>query len=148
MNLSKLFYYDELSPVAKEQAKINVMVPEVEAKACNIEKAYWQYRANPNKAINDAMHIKRLTNGAKAFYKVRAMGDNYLIPFIQQNKTIFTECGAYVYYLVDFGVVSGGKRVILDAEQQKEIRQPYLDVNDRGPAYHRELYNRMRKASK
>jgi hypothetical protein len=73
------------------------------------------------------------------------MGDKYLIPFIQQNRTIFTECGAYVYYLVDFGVVSGGKRVTLDAEQQKEIRQPYLDVNDRGPAYHDNLYREMRR---
>lgn len=143
MNLSKLFYFDELTPAAQEQARINVMIPEFEAKAKNIEKAYWQYRDNPNKAINDPYHIKRLINGSQAIYKTRAMGDKYMLPYLRQNCTIFTECGAYVYYLFSFSIISGGERVALNAEQQREIRQPYIDVNERGPAYHDRLYREL-----
>jgi hypothetical protein len=57
MNLAKLFYFNELTPAAQEQARINVMIPEVEAKARKLEKARQAYRENPHKAINDAMHI-------------------------------------------------------------------------------------------
>lgn len=146
MDLSKLFYYDELSPEAQEQAKINVMIPEFEAKSKNIGKAYWQYMDNPNKAINDPNHIKRLINGSQAIYKARAMGDKYLLPYLRQNCTIFTACGAYVYYLGRVSVVAGGvTTLICDPEESRIATRAYIDVNERGPTYHDRLYRELAK---
>lgn len=146
MNLSKLFYFDELSPKAQEQAKINVMIPEFEAKTKRIDEAYQQYSANPNKAVNDPYHIQRLINGSKAIYKARAMGDKYLLPYLRQNCTIFTECGAYVYYIGCVCVVAGGvTTLICDPDQNRLAVRAYIDVNERGPDYHKELYRGLKK---
>jgi hypothetical protein len=146
MNLSKLFYFDELTPAAQEQARINVMIPEFEAKAKNIEKARQAYRDNPNKAINDLHHIKRLINGSQAIYKARAMGDKYMLPYLRQNCTIFTECGAYVYYLGCITAISEGASIeIWGPEESKTAIQAYIDVNARGPAYHSRLYRELAK---
>lgn len=146
MDLSKLFYYDELSPEAQEQAKINVMIPEFEAKTKRIEEAYQSFRANPNKAINDPKHIKRLINGSQAIYKARLMGDKYLLSYIRQNCTIFTECGAYVYYLGSVAVVSGGvTTLVCDPDKSKIATQAYTEVNRRGRAYHCRLYRELAK---
>ncbi|URC22772.1 hypothetical protein KASHIRA_01980 [Serratia phage vB_SmaM-Kashira] len=146
MNLSKLFYFDELTPAAQEQARVNVMIPELEAKSKNIYKARAQYMESPNKAINDPHHIRRLINGSQAIYKARAMGDKYLLPYLRQNCTIFTECGAYVYYLGRVSVVAGGiTTLICDPDQSRIATQAYIDVNERGPAYHDRLYRELAK---
>lgn len=146
-NVNKFFYYDELSQEAQAQARINVLVPEYEAKARNIAQALQTWKDNKNKAINDPSHIRRLINGSAALRKVKAQGDKYLIPYIRQNVTIFTNNGEYVYYIKDcVGIVSKGKRYKLNGNDVKQLAiQAYIDVNDRGPAYHRWLYNMHHK---
>lgn len=146
-NVNKFFYYDELSQEAQAQARINVLVPEYEAKARNIAQALQTWKDNKNKAINDPSHIRRLINGSAALRKVKAQGDKYLIPYIRQNVTIFTNNGEYVYYIKDcVEIVSKGKRYKLNGNDVKQLAiQAYIDVNDRGPAYHRWLYNMHHK---
>lgn len=142
MNVEKFFYYDELSDVAKAQARINVLVPEYEAKSREIKKALADWNKNKNKAINDPCHIKRLHNGTAALRKVKQFGDDYLLRFIRDNRTIFTDGGDYVYYIKEcVEVVTHGKRLKLDSDEVKQLaRDAYCDVNDRGPAYHNNLY--------
>ena len=44
INVKQFFYYDELSDEAKAQARINVLVPEYEAKSRDIKKALSTWR--------------------------------------------------------------------------------------------------------
>lgn len=87
MNLTDLKYYDELTIEAQKEARRNVAASEAIANTRNIEKTYWQYVANPNRAINDPLHMRRLVDGQEASQKIRKMGDAYLIPFIRSNRT-------------------------------------------------------------
>lgn len=141
-NVKQFYYFDELSREAKEQARINVMIPEIEGHKNRLAIAAETWKANPHKAINDPMHIRRLINGSEALRKVKAQGDKYLLSYIRQNLTIFTDKGEYIYYITRHcEIVSQGKRFKLDSDDVKQLAiQAYIDVNDRGPAYHRELY--------
>lgn len=145
MNLTDLKYYDELTIEAQKEALRNVAASEAIANTRNIEKTYWQYVANPNRAINDPLHIRRLFNGQVASQKIRKMGDVYLIPFIRSNRIVFTDCGGYVYYLKHFVIIKGCREHIPTSDEQKLLRIPYIDINDRGPAYHAWLYGMHHK---
>lgn len=141
-NVKQFFYFDELSSEAKQQARINVMIPEIEAHKNRLAIAAEVWKANPHKAINDPMHIKCLINVSEALRKVKLQGDKYLLAYIRQNCTIFTDKGDYVYYVTRCcEIVSQGKHYKLDSDEVKQLAiQAYIDVNARGPAYHRELY--------
>lgn len=141
INVKQFFYYDELSDEAKAQARINVLVPEYEAKSRDIKKALSTWCENSNKAINDPYHIKRLINGSAALRKVKQFGDDYLIRYIRDNRTIFTDSGDYVYYMGTIAIISDGvTHLICDPDAARLAKQAYIDVNDRGPAYHNNLY--------
>lgn len=140
-NLEKFFYYDELDQAAQQQAKINVMIPEIEGHKGRLAEAAETWKTNKHKAINDPMHIKRLINGSTALRKVKQQGDDYLIPFIRQNLTIFTDKGDYVYYMGTVAIISEGiTYLICDPGPARLAKQAYIDVNDRGPTYHDWLY--------
>lgn len=145
MNLINLKYYDELTPQAQAKARRNVTASEAIANSRDIEKAYWQYVASPNRAINDPLHIRRVFNGQTASIKIRKMGDAYLIPFIRSNRIVFTDCGGYVYYLKQFVIIKGCREYIPTSDEQKLLRNPYIDINDRGPVYHAWLYGMHHK---
>lgn len=150
MNTKQLKYYDELSPAAQTAARFNVMIPELEANTRRLATARQVWRADIHKAINDAHHVRRLMNGAQALYKARRMGNEYVIPYIRSNRTIFTECGAYVYYIKSFTVIKNGVEYPLTEEESAPLRDAYIAVNERGPDYHdrlhRELNAQKRKA--
>lgn len=162
-NLEKFFYFDELSNEAKEQARINVMVPEIAARQEMI--THWKMFISVAKVnhykklagctlkpdavtihtlINNRLHHNRFINVSQAYYKVKSQGDNYLLQYIRDNLTIFTDSGDYVF--VDFEtwsivIVSEGVYYHLDSDEKKSLAmQSYIDVNYRGPAYHRKLY--------
>lgn len=145
MNLTDLKYYDELTPAAQAEARRNVAASVQIHHKRGIDKAYWQYIANPNKAINDPFHIRRIINGGEAWRKIRREGDGYLIRFIRSNKVIFTECGAYVYYLERFMMIIEGREWLPTDQDQKALRGPYIAVNERGPAFHDWLYRMHHK---
>ncbi|AIA64683.1 hypothetical protein HL10_gp153 [Cronobacter phage CR8] len=145
MNLTDLKYYDELTPAAQAQARRNAIASEAIHRKKHIEEARQRFKADPNKAINDPYHIRKLYNGGAAGRKIRQEGDAYTIRFIRSNRMIFTECGAYVYYVTAFGMIKEGREYIPTAEQQKELRTPYIDVNGRGPAFHDWLYRMHHK---
>lgn len=142
MNITKFFYYDELSEEAKAQARINVLVPEYEARSRDIKKALSAWCEDSNKAINDPYHIRKLFNGSEALRKVKQFGNDYLIRYIRDNRTIFTDNGDYVYYIKEcVEVVTQGKRLKLNSDEVKQLAiEAYCDVNDRGPNYHNNLY--------
>lgn len=142
INVNRFFYYDELSSEAKEQARQNVLLPEYEERERNIKKAYREYLANPNEAINDPYHIRRLINGGEALRKVKQYGNDYLIRFIRSNHTIFTDKGDYVYYSSGcVEVITECNRLRLDNDEVKQLaNKAYCEVNDRGPSYHDNLY--------
>lgn len=142
INVKQFFYYDELSDEAKAQARINVLVPEYEAKSRDIKKALSAWCENSNKAINDPYHIRKLFNGSAALRKVKQFGNDYLIRYIRDNRTIFTDKGDYVYYIKEcVEVVTHSKRLKLDSDEVKQLAiTAYCDVNDRGPDYHNNLY--------
>jgi len=146
-NVNKFFYYDELSQEAQAQARINVLVPEYEARSRDIKKALSAWCEDSNKAINDPYHIRKLFNGSAALRKVKQFGNDYLIRYIRDNRTIFTDNGDYVYYIKEcVEVVTNGKRLKLNSDEVKQLAiEAYCDVNDRGPAYHRWLYNMHHK---
>lgn len=142
MNITKFFYYDELSDEAKAQARINVLVPEYEARSRDIKKALSAWCKDSNKAINDPYHIRKLFNGGAALRKVKQFGNDYLIRYIRDNRTIFTDQGDYVYYIQEcVEVVTQGKRFKLDNPDTKQLAiEAYNDVNIRGICYHDNLY--------
>lgn len=142
MNVKKFFYYDELSDEAKAQARINVLIPEYEARSREIKKALSAWCDNSNKAINDPDHIRKLFNGSAALIKVKQFGDDYLIRYIRDNRTIFTDQGDYVYYIKEcVEVITQSKRLKLDSDEVKQLaKDAYCEVNDRGPDYHNNLY--------
>jgi len=142
MNITEFFYYDELSDEAKAQARINVLVPEYEARSRDIKKALSAWCKDSNKAINDPYHIRKLFNGSAALRKVKQFGNDYLIRYIRDNRTIFTDQGDYVYYIQDcVEVVTQGKRFKLDNPATKQLAiEAYNDVNIRGIGYHDNLY--------
>lgn len=145
MNLTNLKYYDELTPDAQAEARRNVTASEAIANSRNISKAYVTYIVNPNKAINDPLHIRHLFNCQAASQKIRKMGDVYLIPFIRSNRIVFTDCGGYVYYLKHFVIIKGCREYIPTSDEQKLLRIPYIDINDRGPTYYAWLYGMHHK---
>ncbi len=142
MNITEFFYYDELSDEAKAQARINVLVPEYEARSRDIKKALSAWCKDSNKAINDPYHIRKLFNGSAALRKVKQFGNDYLIRYIRDNRTIFTDQGDYVYYIQEcVEVVTQGKRFKLDNPATKQLAiEAYNDVNIRGIGYHDNLY--------
>lgn len=161
-NLEKFFYYDELDQAAQQQAKINIMLPEIAAREESI--AHWKmfisiaktneakkragWKVKPDEVtihtlINNRLHHKRFVNGSQAYYKVKAQGDKYLIPYIRSNRTIFTDKGDYVYLGSNsqIEIISNGEVYHLNNNDEKQLaRQAYIDVNARGPAYHDWLY--------
>lgn len=162
-NLEKFFYFDELSSEAKQQARINVMVPEETAREESF--SWWrlalsmaklnslkQKRGLPlpkdaftiHTLINNRLHHKRLINGSQAYYKVKAQGDKYLLSYIRDNCTIFTDKGEYVFYdwdTMSIVIVSQGDYYHLDSDEKKSLaKQSYIAINARGPAYHDSLY--------
>lgn len=159
--LEKFYYYDELSGEAQKAARKNIVVPEVVAHRARIGNILHfvnrcklarvkrnQEAATPGAGsihtlINDRNHIKRLINGSQALYKIRSQGDDYLIRYIRDNRTIFTAEGDYVYLDCEtcmIALVTNEMFYHLNAEQNQVARQPYIDVNQRGPAYHAWLY--------
>lgn len=94
----RMFYYDELSDQAKAAARANVVIPEVEALIRNVGNARQAWKENIHRAINDPYHVRRIYNGQMALYKIRHQGEEYLIPYIRQNCTIYLADGSYVYY--------------------------------------------------
>lgn len=165
-NVNKFFYYDELSQEAQAQARINVVVPEIAARQESI--AHWKMfislakvnemrkragsKLKPDAVtihtlINDRLHHRRFVNGSQAYYKIKQNKNDYLIRFIRSNVTIFTDKGDYVYYIKNYvEIISEGKVHFIDNNEQKQLAiQAYIDVNDRGPAYHRWLYNMHHK---
>lgn len=164
--LSKFYYFDELSEAAQEAAKKNILIPELDAHwerlialsyfvdRCKLARLKRKAgHATPGSEsihtlINDRNHIKRLINGAQALYKIRAQGDRYLIPFIRANLTIFTVDGDYVYLdcqTSSVALITNEKHFHLNQEYHQVARQPYIDVNERGPAYHDRLYRSLKK---
>lgn len=162
MNLTNLKYYDELTPAAQAEARINILVPEQLARderlalwryhlaqatvnRLKVKKGYTAQGTTIHTFINDTKRVKRFLNGQRALQKVKQQGDAYLIRFIRDNRTIFTECGAYVAYYKDFSLIKNGQPYYLSDDQQKALRQPYIDVNARGIAYHDWLYRMHHK---
>lgn len=159
-NLEKFFYYDELDQAAQQQAKINIMLPEIAAREESIahwkmfisiaktneakKRAGWKVKPDDvtiHTLINNRLHHKRFVNGSQAYYKVKAQGDKYLIPYIRSNRAIFTDKGDYVYYMGTVAIISEGiTYLICDPGPARLAKQAYIDVNDRGPAYHDWLY--------
>lgn len=155
------YYYDELTPAAQAAARKNVMVPE---KAAHDEQiaglAYWVSRcklarlkrkaghATPgaesiHALINNPLHIRRIINGSAALYKARDLGDAYIIPYIRSNRTIFTIDGDYVFYdcqVKGIALITNENYFYLNQEQNAVAVPAYIDVNDRGPAFHDWLY--------
>jgi len=146
-NVNKFFYYDELSTEAQAQARINILVPEYEARKREIKEALSAWCTNSNKAINDPYHIRRLFNGGAALRKVKQFGNDYLIRFIRDNRTIFTDKGDYVYYIKEcVELVSQGSNIKLNSDNVKQLAiQAYIDVNHRGPDFHDNLYRTWHK---
>lgn len=159
--LKKFYYYDELSREAQAAARKNIVVPEVAAHDENICRLQLfvsrcklaRLKRNHGKAkpghesihelINDRDHIKRVINGSAALTKIRCEGDPYLIRFIRANKAIFTVSGDYVFLDCEtcmIALVTNESFYHLNHEQNQVARQPYIDVNERGPAYHDQLY--------
>ena len=145
MNLTDLKYYDELTPAAQAEARRNMAASVALWRKRDINALRGDYLANIHKAINDPLHIRRFINGQSAHNKIRDLGDSYLIPYIRCNKVIFTECGAYVYYLERFMMVIGGREWLPTDQDQKALRGPYIAVNERGPAFHDWLYRMHHK---
>lgn len=156
-NLEKFFYFDELSSEAQQQARINVMIPVQAAREEKISRwkmfiamaktnqakklAGWQLKPDAvtiHTLINNRLHHKRFINGSQAYYKVKKEGDNYLIPFIRSNRVCFTDKGDYVYYIKNcVEIISEGEIYYINSLYQKSLaEQAYIDINDRGPAYH------------
>lgn len=165
-NVNKFFYYDELSQEAQAQARINVVVPEIAARQESI--AHWKMFISMAKVnefrkrtgsqlkadavtihtlINNRLHHKRFVNGSQAYYKIKQNKNDYLINYIRSNLAIFTDKGEYVYYIKDcVEVISEGKVYIVNNNEQKQLAiQAYIDVNERGPKFHRDLYNMHHK---
>lgn len=159
--LQKFYYYDELSSEAKAAARKNIVIPEVAAhqehiarlqffvSRCKLARLKRKHgHATPgaesiHELINDRNHIKRLINGSGALTKIRRQGDQYLIPFIRANKTIYTVNGDYVFLDCEtcmIALVTNETFYHLNEQQNQVARQPYVDVNKRGPAYHDQLY--------
>lgn len=145
MNLSNLKYYDELSPAAQSAARRNVAASVEVAKNRDISKAFYTWRKNKDHAINDPLHIKRLVNSQKAFKEIRTKGNAFLIPYIRANRVVFTDCGAYVYYVERFTMFIHGGEYIPTAEEQKALRTPYIEANERGADFHKWLYDMHHK---
>lgn len=145
MNLADLKYYDELPPSAQAQARRNVAASVQTYHGRNIGKAFFKFQCDPNRAINDPLHIRRIINGGEAWRKIRQEGDSYLIRFIRSNRVIFTECGAYVAHVTSFTMFIDGREYIPTPNEQKALRTPYIDVNGRGPAFHDWLYRMHHK---
>lgn len=145
MNLSELYYYDELTQSAQAEARRNVAASVETYHGRSIGKAFFKFQRDPHKAINDPLHIKRIINGGESWRKIRREGDSYLTRFIRSNRVIFTECGAYVAYVSSFTMFIDGLEYIPTATQQKALRGPYIDVNGRGPDYHDWLYKMHHK---
>ena len=145
MNLSKLFYYDELTPAAQAEARRNVAASVSCHHGRYIARSWFKFKADPNKAINDPLHIRRVINNGEAWRKIRQEGDAYLIRFIRSNRVIFTSCGAYVAHVSAFTMFSCGQEYIPPPVQQVALKQPYIDVNARGPAFHDWLYRMHHK---
>lgn len=144
MKLTDLKYYDELAPSTQAQARLNVIASVKSPNGRHIAQALRAYVADRNRAINDPHHIPRLLNGQKALQKIRDDAESYLIPFIRANKLIFTSCGAYVTYVHFFTLFVKGKEYLPTPSQQTTLRDPYIDVNRRGPDYHEWLYRMHR----
>lgn len=161
-NVNKFFYYDELSQEAQAQARINILVPEVAARQEKI--AHWKMFISMAKTnqmrkqagsqlkpdavtihtlINNRLHHKRFVNGSQAYYKIKQNKNDYLVNYIRSNLATFTDKGDYVYYIKNcVEVVSGGNVYFIDSTDQKQLAiQAYIDVNERGPKFHRHLYN-------
>ena len=145
MNLTDLKYYDELTPAAQAEARRNVAASVQTYHGRNIGKAFFNFQRDPHGAINDPHHIRRIINGGQAWEKIRKQGNDYLIRFIRDNKVIFTPCGAYVSYVRAFTMFIDGLEYIPTDKQQKTLRTPYIDVNERGPAFHDWLYRMHHK---
>lgn len=165
-NVREFFYYDELSQEAQEQARINIQVPELAARQEAI--AHWKMfiaiaKTNEMRKrsgstlngdavtihtlINNRLHHKRFVNGSQAYYKIKENKADYLIRYIRSNLTIFTDKGDYVYYIKNcVEIISKGDVYFINDTEQKQLAiQAYIDVNDRGPAYHRWLYDMHHK---
>lgn len=159
--LQKFYYYDELSSEAQAAARKNIVIPEVAAheehiarlqffvSRCKLARLKRKHgHATPgsesiHELINDRNHIKRLINGSGALHKIRSQGDRYLLPYIRQNRTIFTVNGDYVFLDCEtcmIALVTNETFYHLNEEQNQVARQPYIEVNQRGPAYHDQLY--------
>jgi hypothetical protein len=145
MNLTDLKYYDELTPAAQAEARRNIAASVALWRKRDINALRGDYLVNIHRAINDPYHIRRFINGQSAHNKIRDLGDTYLIPYIRANKVIFTECGAYVYYLERFMMVIEGREWLPTDQDQKALRGPYNTVNERGPAFHDWLYGMHHK---
>lgn len=140
MNLTDLKYYDELTPAAQAEARWNIAASVALWRKRDINALRGDYLANIHRAINDPYHIRRFINGQSAHNKIRDLGDAYLIPYIRANKVIFTECGAYVYYLKRFTMFIEGREWLPTDQDQKALTAPYIAANQRGPDYHQWLY--------
>lgn len=140
MNLAELKYYDELTPAAQVEARRNMVASVALWRKREINALRGEYLANIHSAINDPCHVRRFINGQSAHNKIRDLGDSYLIPYIRANKVIFTDCGAYVYYLERFMMIIEGREWLPTDQDQKALRAPYIAVNQRGPDYHDRLY--------
>lgn len=108
INVNRFFYYDELSQESQAMARQNVCASVEIHKNRSIAKGFYKWKKNPNLAINDPMHIKRLINGLTAWVNIRNKGNNYLIPYIRSNRICFTDCGSYVAYFKDFIIYQNG----------------------------------------
>lgn len=159
--VSAFYYYDELTPAAQAAARRNIMIPEQDAHDEKIAAlSYFVSRCklarlkrkaghptpgaeSIHTVINDRMHIRRIINGSAALYKARDQGESYIIPYIRSNRTIFTINGDYVYLDCQtsmIAMITNGNHYHLNQEYHQIARQPYIDVNERGTAYHDWLY--------
>lgn len=162
MDFTTLKYYDELTPEAQAQARMNILVPvkinlaslKAEAKysvsvarlnRLRAAKGHPVQGVTINSLVNDPYHISQFFYSENVLRKVERLGDAYLLPYIRENRCIFTPCGAYVVYTGIFELIHDGKIYIPTPEEQKALREPYIVVNERGPAFHDWLYRMHHK---